>query len=84
MVKDRFDGPPIGLRVTKTDAEILKRLAATMYDGMTVSVSDVARLLLHAGMAAYGIRSVHNGSRKHPDDPIVRFSLDTGNTCNGK
>lgn len=78
-MKEGFDGPPIGLRITRRDAQILTHLKTTMYPGIAVSLSDVARTLMRMGMSQYGI-SVVPESQESP----VTFSKSVKRAANGK
>ncbi len=64
-MKEGFDGAPLGVRITRRDHEIMKRLSTTMYPGLYLSMSDVARVLMREGMKAYGIAYPPDS----PDDP---------------
>lgn len=55
-MKEGFDGKPIGIRITKRDQDILKYLAKTMYMGLDLSISDVARVALRKGFEAMGVQ----------------------------
>ena len=54
-MKEGFDGSPIGVRITRRDQEIISKLSTTMYPGLYLSMSDVARVLMREGMKNYGI-----------------------------
>lgn len=66
-MKEGFTGSPIGLRITKRDADILRYLAKTMYPGLTVSLSDVARVLMREGMKSMGIMVVPQSNEELPE-----------------
>lgn len=66
-MKEGFDGSPIGLRITKRDADILRYLSKTMYPGLRVSLSDVARVLMREGMKAMGVQVVPQGEDEPAD-----------------
>jgi hypothetical protein len=78
-MKEGFDGPPIGLRITRRDAQILSHLKTAMWPGMAVSLSDVARSLMRMGMSQYGISVV-----PEQQDLPERFSGNVKRAASGK
>lgn len=78
-MKEGFDGPPIGLRITRRDAQILMHLKTTMYPGIAVSLSDVARALMRMGMSQYGIKVV-----PEPQELPETFSRNAKRATGGK
>lgn len=69
-MKEGFDGSPIGVRITRRDREILKQLSTTIYPGLYLSMSDVARVLIREGMKNYGIEYPGNGNGDEPAAPV--------------
>lgn len=53
-MKEGFDAPPVGIRLTKRDSAVMKRLARTLYPGLHLSMSEVARIMMRRGFEAHG------------------------------
>lgn len=66
-MKEGFDGSHIGVRITRRDQEIIHKLSTTMYPGLYLSMSDVARVLMREGMKNFGMPYPVDGD----DEPAV-------------
>jgi hypothetical protein len=54
-MKEGFDGSPIGVRITRHDMRNLRYLARTMFPGLSLTLSDVSRLLMREAMLSRGL-----------------------------